>query len=128
MDQPQDRLVALFEPAGQVSPDVPTNGAMTMPGSIPGRSPHIAAERAVCIAGVQRRQFTLLQALEDAIRYRRVRVAHPCPDCWPGPDRCDDHACDLALIADYHSMASAVDRDISKQHQAIRLSLEQRSH
>jgi hypothetical protein len=45
--------------------------------------------------------FQRLQALDDAIAYRRARVAVPCPDCDPAPAgrRCDDHACDMMLIA-----------------------------
>jgi hypothetical protein len=47
--------------------------------------------------------FQRLQAFEDAIAYRRARVALPCPDCETAPpgQRCDDHARDLELIAEY---------------------------
>jgi hypothetical protein len=57
----------------------------------------------------QRHQFQQLQALDDAIAWRRARIEAPCPACEPGPDgrRCDDHACDLDLIADYQQMAHA---------------------
>jgi hypothetical protein len=52
---------------------------------------------------VNRGQFQRLQALEDAIAYRRARVGAPCADCEataPGR-KCDDHARDLELIAEY---------------------------
>jgi hypothetical protein len=47
--------------------------------------------------------FQRLQAFEDAIAYRRARVALPCPDCEAAPpgQKCDDHARDLELIAEY---------------------------
>lgn len=50
-----------------------------------------------------------MQALEDAIHYRAGRLAAPCPRCQPGTGgRCDDHACDLDLIAGYLREARAV--------------------
>jgi len=56
-----------------------------------------------------RARFQLLQALEDAIAYRRARVAAPCPDCGSAGAgrRCDEHACDLNLIAAYQRTARA---------------------
>jgi hypothetical protein len=59
------------------------------------------AHRGVGVA--ERRRLQRLQALEDAIAYRQARVTAPCPDCGaaaPGR-RCDDHARDLELIAEY---------------------------
>ncbi|MGH3403904.1 MAG: hypothetical protein ACRDRJ_15600 [Streptosporangiaceae bacterium] len=57
-----------------------------------------------------RNQFGHLQALDDALAFRLSRVAVPCPDCEAaGSGRCDDHACDLNLIARYrqeHAIAS----------------------
>lgn len=52
---------------------------------------------------LERGRFQRLQALEDAIAYRRARVSVPCGDCEAaGPDqKCDDHARDLQLIAEY---------------------------
>jgi len=52
---------------------------------------------------MERIRFQRLQALEDAIAYRRARVAAPCPDCLAcaAGRRCDDHARDLELIAEY---------------------------
>lgn len=44
-----------------------------------------------------------LQALEDAIKWRRARAAAPCADCQSGP--CDDHGRDAGLIADYEATA-----------------------
>jgi hypothetical protein len=52
--------------------------------------------------------FQHLQALQDAIAYRRARVIAPCPDCTASGHRCDDHACDLDLIADYQQTAIAI--------------------
>ena len=49
-----------------------------------------------------------LQALEDAIAYRRARVTAPCPDCTASGPKCDDHACDLNLIAAYRRTAIAI--------------------
>jgi hypothetical protein len=65
--------------------------------------------------------FQRLQALEDAIAYRRARVAVPCPDCGAaGPGgRCDDHACDLHLIAGYQQAATVVCGWIDAKHAEI---------
>jgi hypothetical protein len=68
------------------------------------------------IAGDQHRGITAtvqaecqrLQALEDAIAYRRARVSAPCPDCTASGHMCDDHACDLNLIAIYQRTAIAI--------------------
>jgi hypothetical protein len=49
-----------------------------------------------------------LQALEDAIAYRRARVSAPCPDCTASGHKCDDHACDLNLIAIYQRTAITI--------------------
>jgi hypothetical protein len=49
-----------------------------------------------------------LQALEDAIAYRRARVTAPCPDCTASGQKCDDHACDLNLITAYQRTAIAI--------------------
>lgn len=51
--------------------------------------------------------FLRLQSLDDAISFRGARVAAPCPDCGPGAadGRCDDHACDLSLLAGYRKLA-----------------------
>jgi hypothetical protein len=57
--------------------------------------------------------FQHLQALEDAIAYRRARVSAPCPDCTADGRRCDDHACDLHLIAAYQRTAIAAIQDVS---------------
>jgi len=51
---------------------------------------------------LNRGQLQRSQALEDAIEYRTARVAAPCPDCAAAePEKCDDHARDLDLIAEY---------------------------
>jgi hypothetical protein len=56
----------------------------------------------------ERACFLRLQALEDAISYRLARLATPCPGC--GPQRCDDHAVDIRLIADYRDTARQLSR------------------
>jgi hypothetical protein len=92
-------------------------GALTMPDTTPG-APHPTASDTNATAGssqrprsdsgvVPRGWFQQLQALEDAIAYRRARAAAPCPDCTADGRRCDDHACDLHLIADYQQAAMA---------------------
>ena len=45
-----------------------------------------------------------LQALQDAIRYRRARAAEECAGCEPGRP-CDDHGRDLDLISEYQQAA-----------------------
>jgi hypothetical protein len=51
------------------------------------------------LSAAERDRFIQAQAYEDAIAYRRARLAAPCPDC--GPRRCDDHATDIDLITWY---------------------------
>ncbi len=58
----------------------------------------------------ERQRFRQLQALEDAVNYRLARLAVPCLRCkavaaggW-----CDEHACDVALIAGYLQAAESV--------------------
>jgi hypothetical protein len=72
-------------------------------------------ERSWRVGVPQRDQFQQLQALDDAIAWRRARIAAPCPDCEPGPDsrRCDDHACDVDLIVAYGQMANATIKNLS---------------
>jgi hypothetical protein len=57
---------------------------------------------------IERGWFQHLQALEDALAYRRARVTAPCPDCAASNQKCDDHACDLDLIAAYQRTAIAI--------------------
>jgi hypothetical protein len=71
-----------------------------MPDIIPG-GPRAAAEHTAGTGVIERGWFQQLQALEDAIAYRRARVSGLCPDCTASGRRCDDHACDLNLIAAY---------------------------
>lgn len=52
--------------------------------------------------------FQELQGLDDAIAFRRARLAQPCPDCALAEERCDDHACDVTLIAGYRQLATAL--------------------
>ena len=70
---------------------------------------------------VARGWFQYLQALEDAIAYRRARAAASCPDCTADGRRCDDHACDLHLIAAYQQTAIAAIGDVfGRVHDASR--------
>ncbi len=78
--------------------------------------------------GSERHLFRLMQALEDALIFRRARSMSPCIDCHQAPDgnRCDDHATDLALITGYeqdlHDIQSAVAREVrhDREHQSRR--------
>ena len=45
-------------------------------------------------------QVTMLQLMDDAITYRRSRLAQPCPGCAPAR-RCPEHAPDEHLITQY---------------------------
>lgn len=59
----------------------------------------------------ERRQFRRMQAFEDAIAYRRARVAAPCTDCVAAETgrQCDDHARDVELIDEY---ADEIERSV----------------
>jgi serine/threonine-protein kinase RsbW len=47
-----------------------------------------------------------LQALEDALKFRRARSAAPCADCATAiSGKCDDHGRDIGLIAEYERTA-----------------------
>jgi hypothetical protein len=59
--------------------------------------------------------FRLAQALQDAIVLRRARAGTYCHDCDQAPSgRCDDHACDVDLIARYEDDARAVSAAIGQ--------------
>jgi hypothetical protein len=85
-----------------------------MPDTIPG-GPHTAPGVTARIAVIERGWFQRLQALEDAIAYRRARASGPCPDCTASGHACDDHACDLQLIAAYQQTAIAAILDVSRR-------------
>jgi hypothetical protein len=51
------------------------------------------------LSAADRDRLNQAQAYEDAIAYRRARLAGACPGCGTG--RCDDHATDADLIASY---------------------------
>ena len=68
----------------------------------------IARDQRRGITATVQAQCQRLQALEDAIAYRRARVSAPCPDCTASGHMCDDHACDLNLIAIYQRTAIAI--------------------
>ena len=66
-------------------------------------------------------RFRELQALEDAINYR---LAVPCLRCQPAEagGRCDEHACDVALIAGYLQAAQATMAALARLAQDMRKS------
>ena len=57
----------------------------------------------------ERHRYRELQALEDAVNFRLARLIAPCSRCETvaGGARCDEHACDVALIAGYLEAAHA---------------------
>ena len=65
--------------------------------------------RSLRFAVPERHRYRELQALEDAVNFRLARLMAPCPRCGPvaGGARCDEHACDVALIAGYLEAAHA---------------------
>ena len=65
--------------------------------------------RSLRFAVPERHRYRELQALEDAVNFRLARLMAPCPRCDPitGGPRCDEHACDVALIAGYLEAAHA---------------------
>jgi hypothetical protein len=67
-----------------------------------------------------RHRFRQLQALEDAVNYRAARLMVPCSRCEPGRDRCDEHACDVALVAGYLEAAEVIVADLARMNRAIR--------
>ena len=67
-----------------------------------------AGERRLRFAVPERHRFRELQALEDAVNFRLARLMAPCPRCeMAAGGRCDEHACDVALIAGYLESAQA---------------------
>ena len=69
-------------------------------------------------------RFRELQALEDAINYRMARLAVPCARCQlaEAGGRCDEHACDVALIAGYLQAAQATMAALARLAQDMRKS------
>jgi hypothetical protein len=65
-----------------------------------------AATTAAAQPAAIRERCQHLQALEDAIRFRRARASAACDDCQRAPDgQCDDHARDTGLISEYERTA-----------------------
>ncbi len=106
-----------------------------MPATIPG-SPHptandtevtpVSPQRQLSHCGaVHQGWFQHLQALEDAIAYRRARASAPCPDCTADGRRCDDHTCDLQLIAAYQQTAIAAIGEVSARVHAPRTAIKE---
>jgi hypothetical protein len=66
-----------------------------------------------------RHPFRLMQALEDAVVFRRARSTTPCADCIDTPGGwCDDHACDLDLIAGYQDDLAELDHALTASRNA----------
>jgi hypothetical protein len=61
-----------------------------------------------------------LQALEDAIKFRQARVIEPCADCGSVVGKCEDHARDLDLIAEYHRTARSLIEGPADRHHSAR--------
>jgi len=78
--------------------------------------------RSLRFAVPERHRFRELQALEDAVNYRLDRVMAPCAQCElaAAGGRCDEHACDVALIAGYLEAAHAVMADLSRATSGMR--------
>ena len=65
-----------------------------------------AASTATAQRAAVRERCQHLQALEDALKFRRARAAEPCADCSAAADsQCDDHGRDIGLIAEYERTA-----------------------
>ena len=63
-----------------------------------------------------RRRFRMVQALQDAIVFRRARAGTYCFECDRAPGgHCADHACDLDLIAGYEQDARAISAAMSQE-------------
>jgi hypothetical protein len=65
-----------------------------------------------------RKMFRQLQAIEDAIAFRAARARACCHDCDQAAEGiCDDHACDVTLVAGYEqdalALISAIDQRIT---------------
>jgi len=79
--------------------------------------------RSLWFAVPERHRYRELQALEDAVNFRLARLMAPCPRCAPGAGgaRCDEHACDVALIAGYleaaHTTMGLLSRATRGTHQ-----------
>ena len=68
-----------------------------------------------------RRLIHYLQALEDAVDYRRARASEPCQDCDAAPeDRCEDHDRDVDLIGEYAETHRLIDEAIAAASAAQR--------
>lgn len=55
----------------------------------------------VRLAALERGTFQRLQALEDAICFRRACLSVPCSGCTAPGWECDEHRRDRELIAEY---------------------------
>jgi hypothetical protein len=77
--------------------------------------------RSLRFAVPERHRYRELQALEDAVNFRLARLMAPCARCEPVADgaRCDEHACDVALIAGYLEAAHATMSVLSRADAGI---------
>jgi hypothetical protein len=66
-----------------------------------------AATTAAAQPAAVRERCQHLQALEDAIKFRRSRAGAACSDCQHAPDgQCDDHGRDAGLISEWNRCTS----------------------
>lgn len=81
----------------------------------------VAAPRTGCggagftvrLAPLERGMLQRMQALEDAICFRRVCLSIPCPDCAEPGGECDEHARDSELIAEYQLAIRLLSLDLT---------------
>ena len=78
--------------------------------------------RSLRFAVRERQRFQDLQALEDAVNYRLARLALPCEHCEPDAAGgwCDEHACDVALIAGYLQAAEVTMAELARVTQGMK--------
>lgn len=75
----------------------------------------VPGARSLRFAVPERHRFRELQALEDAVNYRLARLMAACLKCeLDARGRCDEHACDVALIAGYLEAAHTTMDELSR--------------
>src|ERR1700683_180786 len=85
----------------------PEGANVTDPGPAPGVLPAAPGGMAI------RKLVHYLQALEDAVDYRRARASAPCEACdIAAGKRCEDHGRDIDLIAEYTETHRLIDKAI----------------
>ncbi|MGI8451117.1 MAG: hypothetical protein ACR2MP_28825 [Streptosporangiaceae bacterium] len=77
--------------------------------------------RSLRFAVPERHRFRELQALEDAVNHRLARLMAACLACeLDARGRCDEHACDVALIAGYLEAAHTTMGELSRATEGMR--------